>query len=238
MTGLLASVRSPGEARLALRAGADIVDCKDPHEGALGALPPATIARIVAASGDQRPTSATTGDAVTSARRLVEAVRNTADCGVDFIKFGLFDLSSAPCMLSALDGLAPDHDLIAVCFVDLFDPTPLITPLAESGVRGIMLDTANKHAGSLTTLWSATRIAAFVAAAQARGRLCGLAGRLGLRDIPALLPLQADYLGFRGALCGGERRRGIDHAALLRVRQAIPLQPSRGTSDAAGVALQ
>lgn len=237
MTGLLASVRSPTEARTVLGAGADIVDCKDPHAGALGALPPATIARIVAASGDGQLTSATTGDAIASTRRLLEVVRHTADCGVDFVKFGLFEAAGAGDRIAALDAVACEYDLVAVCFVDLFDPTPLIAPLADGGMRGIMLDTADKQAGSLTALWSATRIAGFVAAVRTRGLLCGLAGRLSLRDIPALLPLQADYLGFRGALCAGGRHRGIDYAALMRVRRAIPLSPGPGTSRPTAVML-
>jgi len=49
--------------------------------------------------------------------------------------------------------------------------------------------------------------------------LCGLAGSLCETDIDTLLPLGADYLGFRGALCaGGLRTDGIDAAALARVR--------------------
>ena len=39
MTALLASVRSVAEAELALAGGADVIDLKDPSQGALGALP-------------------------------------------------------------------------------------------------------------------------------------------------------------------------------------------------------
>jgi hypothetical protein len=53
--------------------------------------------------------------------------------------------------------------------------------------------------------------------------ISGLAGSLRLADIPLLLPLAADYLGFRGALCeGGERVEGLSARPLHQVRTAIP----------------
>src|SRR5262245_29278297 len=61
-TLFLASVRDAAEAELAIGAGADIVDLKDPEGGALGALPPATIEACVRAIGGRVPVSATIGD--------------------------------------------------------------------------------------------------------------------------------------------------------------------------------
>lgn len=230
MSGFLASVSNVGEARAALGAHADIIDCKNPHEGALGSLPPEIISGIVETADGERLTSATTGDDVRTARRLIEAIHTTADCGVDYIKFGLFDAEAAPRLIGALDSVAADHDLIAVCFADRYNPTALIGPLANCGVHGIMLDTADKASGPLTRLWDVQRLADFVNAVRQQGLVCGLAGRLAIDDIPALLPLQADYLGFRSALCQGDRRGVIDHAALMRVREAIPYR-----TDAAAI---
>ncbi|HNI07365.1 MAG TPA: (5-formylfuran-3-yl)methyl phosphate synthase, partial [Thiobacillaceae bacterium] len=62
MSGWLASVTGAEEARLALAAGADLIDCKNPAAGALGALPRATVAEVLAAVGGRRPVSATIGD--------------------------------------------------------------------------------------------------------------------------------------------------------------------------------
>ena len=62
---VLVSVRDAAEARRAAAAGVDLVDCKEPGAGALGALPVATIAEIVAAlreAGFAGATSATIGD--------------------------------------------------------------------------------------------------------------------------------------------------------------------------------
>jgi dihydroneopterin aldolase len=84
-----------------------------------------------------------------------------------------------------------------------------------------MLDTADKHTLGLSRLWSEDRIASFVSEAHRHGLLCGLAGRLSLTDIPQLLPLQADYLGFRTALCDGNRRAAIDAKNTALVRAAM-----------------
>ena len=52
---LLVSVVSGEEARRALTGGADIIDVKDPGEGALGAPAPRVLSDVVRAVGDERP---------------------------------------------------------------------------------------------------------------------------------------------------------------------------------------
>ena len=226
MSGMLASVCSVAEARIALHAYVDIIDCKNPRRGALGALPPNTIGDIADAVGGARTTSATTGDDLRSPKALLDAIRLTADCGVDYVKFGLFEAEVTDDYIKAIETIAPYRDLIAVCFIDRYDPTALLERLAGSGIRGVMIDTADKTTPSLTELWSTDQIAGFVQQAQALGLLCGLAGRLRLVDIPILLPMQADYLGFRSALCRGARRQQqLDHTAVMQVRETIPFKP-------------
>ena len=52
--------------------------------------------------------------------------------------------------------------------------------------------------------------------------ICGLAGSLRLENIAELLPFDADYLGFRGALCNQHNRVGeLDLNALEQIRTAI-----------------
>ena len=77
LTLFLASVRDAEEAELALRAGADIVDLKDPEQGALGALTPDTIAACVKQVAGRAPVSATIGDRPLDRRR--RSRRHTQD---------------------------------------------------------------------------------------------------------------------------------------------------------------
>ena len=68
----------------------------------------------------------------------------------------------------------------------------------------------------------AATLAKFVGRARTSGMLTGLAGSLGLADIPALLELAPDYLGFRGALTRGGRTAPLNSVAVQAVRAAIP----------------
>jgi len=85
-----------------------------------------------------------------------------------------------------------------------------------------MLDTMNKQNGSLMHVMEISEIGQFVRLAKARQLLCGLAGSLKLQDIPGLMPYQADYLGFRGALClQHDRTAQLNKAAIMQIKQAI-----------------
>ena len=101
MTRFLASVTSVAEAETALAGGADIVDCKDPGQGALGALPPQTVGAIVRAVGGRRPVSAVTGDLPMLPDVVVNAAQEMAATGVDYIKAGLFAGEGRPACISA-----------------------------------------------------------------------------------------------------------------------------------------
>lgn len=57
-------------------------------------------------------------------------------------------------------------------------------------------------------------MSAFVAAVRRQGLLSGLAGSLRSEDLDPLLALDPDYLGFRGALCGGNRTGAIQPEAV------------------------
>ena len=60
-----------------------------------------------------------------------------------------------------------------------------------------------------------------MAEARAAGLLTGLAGSLTTADIPPLAALGPHYLGFRGALCRGDRTAALDPAAFAAVRRAV-----------------
>src|SRR5512136_2653805 len=84
---LLVSVSDAAEARVALAAGADIIDAKNPRRGPLGPVTPRTLAAIVGAVRPHRPISAALGDALSTAdvrRRVAVAVAS----GASFVKVG------------------------------------------------------------------------------------------------------------------------------------------------------
>jgi dihydroneopterin aldolase len=74
--------------------------------------------------------------------------------------------------------------------------------------------------------------------------MVGLAGSLKAEDVPDLLTLAPDLLGFRGALCRGRRSASLDPASCASIRALIPqsgllaeTNPSARMTEAAAQAL-
>lgn len=221
MTALLASVCSAAEAEIAVSAGADLIDLKDPATGALGALPPATVVECVQRVAGRRPVSATIGDVRADAAQVTDGVARTAAAGVDLVKVGLFGAGPWRACLDALADYAPR--VVVVLFCDQRVGFDMLLDLAALGFAGAMIDTADKRGGGLTAHMARDELVAFTRTCRQHGLLSGLAGSLRLADIEQLLPVAPDYLGFRTALClQGERRSALDRTAVAAVRSAIP----------------
>ncbi len=222
MTSMLTSVLSRAEAEIAVERGADIVDCKDPARGALGALPLDDVAAIVAAVKGRRPVSAVVElpHDVSHAHAAIEAAAAT---GVEFVNFALPLTPDAQEIVDELAPLAARIRLIAVLFADLGPDFSVLPSLAAAGFKGAMLDTAHKGKGRLLDCMSVGALADFVGQCRTLGLTSGLAGSLEAPDAPRLLVLRPDVLGFRGALCeAGERRNALAPDAVTLIRDLIP----------------
>jgi uncharacterized protein (UPF0264 family) len=208
MTGFLASVTSVEEAQMVLNE-ADIIDLKNPAQGALGALPLQVVEEVVRFVDGRKPVSATVGDLPMTPATLLAAVAAMAETGVDIVKVGFFGHENQVACAKALGELTGSCKIIAVLFADQRPEFALLDTLAEAGFHGAMLDTASKSAGSLTGLMSAHVLHDFVDRAKSRNLLTGLAGSLRETDIADLSEMGADYLGFRGALCLDHSRQAV-----------------------------
>ncbi|MBI3528005.1 MAG: (5-formylfuran-3-yl)methyl phosphate synthase [Betaproteobacteria bacterium] len=224
MTMMLASVRSLDEALIALEGGADLIDLKEPSRGALGALDHAAVRICVQAIGGRRPVSATIGDLPTmDPQSMTAAVERMATTGVDFIKIGFFSHARIFDCANALSKLAKHARLVAVLFADEAYDLTLIDVLADVGFAGAMLDTAHKTGKTLRDWRTGKELEEFVTRSRNCRLLTGLAGSLQREDVPQLLAIELDYLGFRGALCkDGDRGQILDQEAFASIRAAIP----------------
>jgi FolB domain-containing protein len=226
MTLLLASVTGPAEAEIALAHGADIIDLKDPAKGALGALEAAAVQATVGAIAGRRPVSAVTGDLPMQPHIIYGAVEGMAAAGVDYVKVGLFAEPGREDCIRALEPLAQQIKIVAVMFADAGADAGLLPLIAQCGFAGAMLDTARKGQGRLLDHADVASLGMFVRACRDHGLLSGLAGSLEAPDVPRLLLLVPDYLGFRGALCAAhDRKAGIDPAAVNLIRALMPHDP-------------
>ncbi len=219
---MLASVVNSAEAEVVLRLGADVIDLKDPRRGALGAIPLEAARAMVQAVARQRETSATLGDPPYDEEALLARARTLAALGVDTLKLAV----DAPTLERLRDSMAPSAREIALVGVMFADEKPdfaLLPRLAELGFKGAMLDTRDKTGGRLLAHLDAARLEDFCARCQATGLASALAGSLEPPDVPQLMLVRPDVLGFRGALCHAhDRQGGIDPQAVALIRDLIP----------------
>jgi FolB domain-containing protein len=236
MTLMLASVTGIAEAEVALRHGADIIDLKD-ADSAFGAVAPPVITATVDWLARRRPLSAVAGALEMDPAVVSRAVAAIADAGVDYIKVGFNPDRRREDCIRALAPLARRTRLIGVMFADRGADEALVAPMAESGFAGAMIDTADKTGGRLLDHMNIAALGSFVQAARSRGLMAGLSGSLEPPDIPRLMLLAPDVLGFRRALCSNKDRSAlISGDAADIVRALIPADPrGRGHSAPAKI---
>lgn len=222
MSKMLASVSCLDEALLVENLKVDIIDLKQPAHGALGALSVSEVKHIVATLEKDTTVSATVGDLPMQADILFDAVQAMAETGVDYVKIGFFPGGDWQACIDRLSEIGKHHPLIAVLFADTQPNVAFIKNLSQAGFRGVMLDTMDKSAGSLRQLLTDQQLKQFIDIARGYAMLTGLAGSLRIEDIAPLVALQADYLGFRGALCRQHLRTAeLDAGQIITIKDCL-----------------
>ncbi len=210
MPQLLISVTSVVEAKLAMPY-AGIIDLKNPHQGALGALPLEIIGQVVQFVNRQKIVSATIGDLPMDthkdAEQILAAVKAMQATGVDFVKIGFFASENYQACLDALAPLVESGvKLIAVLFAEKNYPEDLIENICQAGFVGVMLDTAVKNGQTLFDHYAPQKRVAFIHQSQEKGLKVGVAGSLNQSHWVAVNNLNPDYVGFRGGVCEAQNR--------------------------------
>lgn len=230
---LLVSVVDPGEVRAALAGGAEIIDVKNPAEGALGAAEPRVILAVRGALPPGVSLSATLGDAPHLPGTMALAARGAALCGVDYVKVGLRGSRTAAEALALLRALAEavrearaDTRVVACAYADggqvgVFPPAELPAVAAAAGIAVCMIDTLVKDGRGLFDHLAVEAVAAFVADARGRGLLTALAGSLQLQDLRRVAACGPDIVGFRGAACAGGRGGCLMPERVRAIRAAV-----------------
>jgi (5-formylfuran-3-yl)methyl phosphate synthase len=96
----------------------------------------------------------------------------------------------------------------------------------------VMVDTADKLAGSLFDVLQVAEMQRFVAMVRCSDAMVGLAGALRMAHLPALIALAPDFAGFRSAVCVEGRGSALDGERLAALVQAVRGGP-RGAVGAA-----
>ena len=226
MTQLLISVTNVDEARIALENGVDVLDLKDPSDGALGALDIHVVNEITTYVNHKKLVSATIGnitfhtsDDLNTALARITALKLA---GIDIIKIGFFDsqvsenrsqnvkqLETSAELLLAIQAmcLSKTVKFIAVLFAENTYETYFIDGLLTVGFEGLMIDTMVKNGQSAMHFNNHDQFKSIADCAHAKGCWFGVAGSLQLQDIAIVKYLKPTYIGFRGAACDGNDRK-------------------------------
>lgn len=214
---LLISPANEAEAQEAISGGADIIDVKNPKEGALGANYPWVIKRIREITPKPLQVSCTLGEIPNLPGSISLAALGAASLGVDYIKVGLCGLApvDAVFLLQNVRKAAKECNskinIVATGYADAekiraIDPL-LIPEIAKKAHADVaMLDTATKDGKNLLDYLSIEQLQKFVDWAHSRGLDAALAGSLRKQDLPIIYRLGADIAGLRGAACTDNNR--------------------------------
>lgn len=234
---LLVSVVSVEEARRALTGGADIIDVKDPGEGALGAPSPRVLSEVVREVGGVTPVSVALGDLPDMPHTAALAARGAALTGADYVKVGMRGVcepDGAVAFVRAIaDAVGSQAAVIAAAYADAraLDPPALdpahLPELAErAAVSGVLVDTFIKEGRGLYHWLSESQLADLIARTRRAGASFGVAGQLTLGE---LRRVPADVVGVRSAVCrDGDRAAELD--AELVAAAAAELRAGRVVS--------
>ena len=219
MSKILASIKNLSEARLLINTDIDIIDIKDPSNGALGRLNKNDIEDIASFIGNKKLTSSTVGDLPNDEELIFKNVNEVSSTNIDFVKIGVYENS----YINTLCKIKSSKKLIAVFFADKFLPSEIeLIKLKNSCFSGVMVDTSNKEAGNLFEHASYKDISKFISVAKDINLLTGIAGSINESHIDKIIKLSPNYAGFRGALCENKKSRN-SNISLNNVNNIISL---------------
>lgn len=231
MTGLLVSVRDVAEAKVAYAAGAAIVDLKEPANGSLGRADAAVARAVLDGFADVVPVSAALGE-------LQDYVQGGGEIGtfeaVDgrlaFAKLGLAGAAGMDDwrarLQEAYHAMPRRIGKVAVAYADAERAAAppideVIEFAAEAGCAAFLIDTYDKRGKNLIDLLGWDVVAALVERGKDRGLRVVLAGRVERSMLARLAAMGPDYVGVRGAACGGERRGQVRSTSVEALVQAL-----------------
>ena len=206
------------EASEAIAGGADIIDVKNPQEGALGANYPWVIKRIKEITPKHLEVSCTLGEVGNFPGSVSLAALGAASLGVDYIKVGLYGIKTpqeAIFLLQNVRKAAKDcNPKIKVAVAGYADAerigaiNPLLIPeiAFKAQVDVAMIDTSVKDGKNLFDHLTLDQLKKFVNSAHGFGLEAALAGALRKQDLPVVYGLGADIAGLRGAACTDSNR--------------------------------
>ncbi len=222
MTQLLISVKNVKETLIALDAGVDIIDLKDPNNGALGSLDIVTSANILQAISGATIVSATVGEHHASLSDLIFDIRTRIEIGADIVKIAVSKLFYEADFLIEMANLTNEGiKIVAVFFADESIDLNLLKISQQMGFFGAMLDTKAKQQ-NLLHVQAQSDLQIFTQKCNQHQLKYGFAGSLKSQDIEHLIKFNPTYIGFRGGVCENDiRESALSSCKVLEVKNML-----------------
>lgn len=222
MTQLLISVKNVEEALIARYADVDLIDLKDPSIGALGALDPNVVVKIVSEIDKAALISATVGEGHANVEALVHDIKRYASLEVDVIKIAVSDLFQQHNFFAEMHQLTSKNiKLVAVFFADKPLKLDLLPMLKECGFYGAMLDTKAKEF-SLLKVQTESKLRNFLLLAGQYQLITGLSGSVSKDELVTLMDLQPAFIGMRGGVCeNGNRTSYLSDSKVMEAKHML-----------------
>lgn len=235
---LLISPKDVKEASEVIAGGADIIDVKNPREGALGANFPWVIRQIRNLAPKNVQVSCALGDVQNLPGSVSLAALGAATLGVDYVKVGLYGFKTVEEAVYLLQNVCkavkecnPKVKVAAAGYADAhrigtLNPIEIPEIARKARVDVAMIDTAIKDGKSLFEFMHAEQLKKFAACSHSLGLEVAFAGSLRKEDLPVVYALGADIAGLRGAACtcsdrvGGVMKRELVRELVETIRQA------------------
>ena len=219
-TSLLVSVKSTNEIEK-LKDVVDIIDLKNPLDGALGAWDTNEIINVV--DKYNVVLSATLGN-VYEVRKIEEKLNIFDEIGLHYIKVGLFEDSIEKLLeiLSLFKENSFKTTLVPVLFAEnkkLIEFTyNNLDVFINSKIEVLLFDTLNKKSLSIVKLLTYNFIKNIIIKCECLNIKVGLAGKIKINDLYSLLLLKPYLIGLRSAVCESFKR---DSSASLKLAKEI-----------------
>lgn len=210
-TNLLISLRKLDELSEEIINEVDILDLKNPLNGSIGAWDSRDIKEAIFRFKNKIQISATLGDIFVNDKFLFK-LKQFDELNLDFIKFGLLsmNLSNLFDKIKFIRERKYKSKLVCVVFVDICDHLKLVYERLDlfcaCGIKYIMLDTYNKNNGDLLNFCNIFYLDKFIFKCKRHDIKIGLAGSLKENQIPGIMKLKPNILGFRSAICRLNKR--------------------------------
>lgn len=211
---LLVSVRNAHEAEIALREGVDIIDLKEPDNGALGQVATLDMQSVANLIGGRLPLSVALGE-LSEAPRLPFEDSPLLD-GVSYAKIGLAYCKSTPhwkdSWINWASQLPAVTTPVAVAYADSRTcDAPSLEEVADlalqTSARVLLIDTHNKRFGNTFAHVSCSKLIPIVRELQRHSVQVALAGSLKQEDLRQISKIAPDIVAVRGVVCEQNNRR-------------------------------